>query len=244
MSLPTRELEPRKTPCQARSVFTVNVVFEATIQVLLSDGLPRLTTTRVADRAGVSTGALYQYYPNKQSLLHAVLQRHLDYVAESVEQACNQYHHEPLAVMVEGLVRAFVDAKTVRVDESRALYLVAAELNSAGLVSQASKRMVAAMSSMLATATDAQFDELPMVTFMFLSAMVGPTRSVLEGGAPPTMLLREQLVMLCDAYLNRIAIPGVSSRVCVAGVSDVQGERSALSAQAAGHRENQPDGAT
>jgi AcrR family transcriptional regulator len=237
MSLPTRELQPRKTPCQARSVSTVNAVFEATIQVLLSDGLQRLTTTRVADRAGVSTGALYQYYPNKQSLLQAVLQRHLDYVAESVEQACNQNHHEPLAVMVEGLVRAFVDAKTVRVDESRALYLVAAELHSAGLVSQASKRMYTAMSSMLASATDAQFDELLMVTFMFLSAMVGLTRSVLEGGAPPKMLLRKQLVMLCDAYLNRIAIPAVSSSVCLAGVADIQGERSALSAHAAGHRE-------
>jgi AcrR family transcriptional regulator len=212
-------------------------VFEATIQVLLSDGLQRLTTTRVADRAGVSTGALYQYYPNKQSLLQAVLQRHLDYVAESVEQACNQNHHETLAVMVEGLVRAFVDAKTVRVDESRALYLVAAELHSAGLVSQASKRMYTAMSSMLASATDAQFDELLMVTFMFLSAMVGLTRSVLEGGAPPKMLLRKQLVMLCDAYLNRIAIPAVSSSVCLAGVADIQGERSALSAHAAGHRE-------
>jgi AcrR family transcriptional regulator len=207
MSLRTRELEPRKTPCQARSVLTVNTVLDATIQVLLSDGLQRLTTTRVADRAGVSTGALYQYYPNKQSLLHAMLQGHLDRVAESVEQACRRYHQKPLAVMVEGLVYAFVDAKMVRVDESRALYLVAAELNSAGLVSQASKRMCTALSAMLATATDSRFDELPMVAFMLLSAMEGPTRSVLEGGAPPKLRLCEQLVTLCDAYLNRIAIP-------------------------------------
>ena len=56
--------EPRKSPVQARSTVTVEAIYEATIQVLLSDGLPRLTTTRVADRAGVSTGALYQYYPN------------------------------------------------------------------------------------------------------------------------------------------------------------------------------------
>ncbi len=83
-----------------------------------------------------------------------------------------------------------------------------------------------------------------MVTFMFLSAMVGPTRSVLEGGAPPKMLLREQLVILCDAYLNRIAIPAISSSVCLTGVAHVQGERSALSKHAAGHREKWPDGAT
>jgi len=222
MSLPgTRSPQPRKTPRQARSVFTVNAVFDATIQVLLSDGLQRLTTTRVADRAGVSVGALYQYYPNKRSLLHAVLKRHLDHVAESVEQACQRHHRQPLAVMVERLVCSFVDAKTARQEESRALYLVSADLDSADLVGKASKRIYSAISSMLATASDAHFDELPMAAFMILSAMVGPTRSVLEGGAPPKMLLREQLVTLCDAYLNRIAIPEAGSDVRPAGDASI-----------------------
>lgn len=66
--------EPRKTPIQARSTVTVESICEATIQVLLSHGLERLTTTRVAERAGVSVGTLYQYYPNKQSLLFAVIE--------------------------------------------------------------------------------------------------------------------------------------------------------------------------
>src|SRR5215468_8747419 len=71
-------LEPRKAPVQARSVVTVEAISEATIQVLLSHGTDRLTTTRVAERAGVSVGTLYQYYPNKQSLLFTVLEDHLD----------------------------------------------------------------------------------------------------------------------------------------------------------------------
>jgi len=69
--------EPRKTPTQARSTVTVEAISEATIQVLLSHGADRLTTTRVAQRAGVSVGTLYQYYPNKQSLLFAVMENHL-----------------------------------------------------------------------------------------------------------------------------------------------------------------------
>src|SRR5215831_18074182 len=64
--------EPRKTPVQARSAVTVSAISEATIQVLISHGGDRLTTTRVAERAGVSVGTLYQYYPNKESLLFAV----------------------------------------------------------------------------------------------------------------------------------------------------------------------------
>ena len=78
-------LKPRKSPVQARSVATVEAILEATIQVLLSMGKERLTTTRVAFRAGVSVGTLYQYFPNKQSLLFAVLADHFDRVATAVE---------------------------------------------------------------------------------------------------------------------------------------------------------------
>jgi len=202
-------LKSRKTPRQARSLVTVEAVFEATIQVLLSEGMHRLTTTRVADRAGVSVGTLYQYYPNKQSLLYAVLERHLRRVAEAVALACRQQHQQALASMVRGVVTGFVDAKTHDEEESRALYLVAAELNAVDLVRDASKRMLAVISSMLATAPDATFVDLPVASFMFLSAMVGPTRAVLEGGAPTTVrqALCEQLVILCDAYLRRVASP-------------------------------------
>jgi AcrR family transcriptional regulator len=212
------DLGPRKTPRQARSMVTVDAVFEATIQVLLSDGPQRLTTTRVADRAGVSVGTLYQYYPNKQSLLHAVLQQHLDRVARSVESACREQHHAPLDVMVKGLVAAFVGAKTARVDESRALYLVVAELDAGELVREASERMRAATAAMLETAVDAKFNDLPMVTFIFLSAMVGPTRAMLEGRAPARMLraLREQLVTLCSAYLDRVACRPATRRSALA----------------------------
>src|SRR5690349_9372369 len=96
--------EPRKTPIQARSAATVEAISEATIQVLLSRGAERLTTTRVAERAGVSVGTLYQYYPNKQSLLFAVLEHHLNNVAERVESACESACHKPLAEMIKEMV--------------------------------------------------------------------------------------------------------------------------------------------
>ncbi len=71
-----RTFEPRKTPVQKRSTVTVGAIAEATIQVLSAVRLDRLTTTRVADRAGVSVGTLYQYYPNERALLYAVLEAH------------------------------------------------------------------------------------------------------------------------------------------------------------------------
>jgi AcrR family transcriptional regulator len=77
-------------PVQARAMVTLAAISEATIQVLLSHGVERLTTTRVAERAGVSIGTLYQYYPNKQSLLFALLEQHRDQVSVAVETACEE----------------------------------------------------------------------------------------------------------------------------------------------------------
>jgi AcrR family transcriptional regulator len=81
-------LTPRKSPVQARSAASVDAILQATIQVLLQAGKERLTTTRVALRAGVSVGTLYQYFPNKSALLQAALKRHLDEVASAVERVC------------------------------------------------------------------------------------------------------------------------------------------------------------
>jgi AcrR family transcriptional regulator len=117
---PEVSFEPRKTPVQARSAVTVEAICEATIQVLLEVGPDRLTTTRVAERAGVSVGTLYQYFPNKHSLLFSLVEQHLSHVADAVEQACQRNRGQPVATMIESVVQAFVDAKMQRSDISTA----------------------------------------------------------------------------------------------------------------------------
>ena len=132
--------EPRKTPVQARSTVTVEAISEATIQVLLRHGAERLTTTRVAERAGVSVGTLYQYYPNKQSLLFAVLEHHMNNVAAKVEAACENACHKPLGEMIKEMVEAFVDAKMERADISVALYRVSGDVGGPALIKRVSQR--------------------------------------------------------------------------------------------------------
>lgn len=73
-SASVRPLEPRKQPRQARSVATVSAILEGVAQVLETDGFEKMTTTRVAERAGTSVGTLYQYYPSKEALLVAVVE--------------------------------------------------------------------------------------------------------------------------------------------------------------------------
>lgn len=203
-----KTVEPRKTPAQRRSKVTVDAIFEATTQVLLADGLQRLTTTRVAERAGVSVGTLYQYYPNKQLLLFAVLGRHLARIGQCVERAAQEAHGKPKTVMVREVVGAFLAAKMADVEEARAMYAVASELDSLELVAAAGGRCVAALAAMLATAKGHRIDDPQVVAFYLFSAMTGPTRAILEAGADPKMLatLPAQVERLCIGYLDQAVV--------------------------------------
>lgn len=62
-------LASRKQPRQARSADLVSAILEASLRLLAEEGAARFTTTRVAERAGVSVGSLYQYFPNKAAIL-------------------------------------------------------------------------------------------------------------------------------------------------------------------------------
>ncbi|SMF53234.1 transcriptional regulator, TetR family [Tistlia consotensis] len=66
---PKARISARKQPSQARSRELVSAILEAAVQVLATEGAPRFTTARVAERAGVSVGSLYQYFPNKAAIL-------------------------------------------------------------------------------------------------------------------------------------------------------------------------------
>ena len=195
--------EPRKTPIQARSTVTVEAISEATIQVLLSHGAERFTTTRVAERAGVSVGTLYQYYPNKQSLLFAVLEHHMNNVATRVEAACESACYKPLAEMIKEIMEAFVDAKVERADVSAALYRVAADLGGPALIKRISQRSRKAIAATLQTAPDAKSPPDKFAIDIMLAAMAGAMRSLLEAGPTSDTVRksREQLVLLCQSYM-------------------------------------------
>jgi AcrR family transcriptional regulator len=77
----------RKQPVQDRSRATVDAILQATLQVLLQGGLSALTTTAVAERAGVSVGTLYQYFPDKAALVLALKLLYVDRLVGAVATA-------------------------------------------------------------------------------------------------------------------------------------------------------------
>jgi len=69
---------PRKQPTQARSKTMVESILRATARILIREGYAALTTNAVAEEAGASVGSLYQYFPSKESLVAALLARHVE----------------------------------------------------------------------------------------------------------------------------------------------------------------------
>ena len=73
-----KALTPRKKPVQNRSRETVEVIFQAAAQVFSKNGYAATTTDRIAEQAGVSIGSLYQYFPNKDTILLGLVERHIE----------------------------------------------------------------------------------------------------------------------------------------------------------------------
>ena len=201
-------LEPRKSPVQARSTASVDAILEATIQVLLRVGKERLTTTRVALRAGVSVGTLYQYFPNKSALLQAVLKRHLEEVTEAVERVCLEQKANTLQEVATALINTFLEAKMRDAKASVALYSVSSDVDGAKIAQQMGIRSNKAIVGMLATGCQALSKDPQLIASKVYGAMAGISRRLLESGAPAEQFdtLRQELIFFVCAYLEACSV--------------------------------------
>lgn len=202
-------LSPRKKPQQRRSRVTIDAIFEAAIQVLLAEGLDKITTIQIADRAGVSVGSVYQYFPNKRALLAAVVRRHIGEVVDATIAACQSAHGKSVAEMCAAMMDAFVTAKARRPEVSRALYLPTALVNADAIVKEESARCARAVHDMLVTASDARFAQAQEVSGVLIASLVGPTRAAIEGHADLSAFdgLKQHLTALGVGYLKEVSTP-------------------------------------
>ncbi len=115
---PNPRLSSRKQPQQARSTELVAAILEAAVQVLAKEGARRFTTARVAERAGVSVGSVYQYFPNKAAILFRLQS---DEWRETTAMLCGileDTRHPPLdrlRRLVHAFVRSECDEAEIRV---------------------------------------------------------------------------------------------------------------------------------
>jgi len=104
---------PRKRPRQNRAKATVDSILEATARVLVKHGFDGLTTNGVASAAGVSIGSLYQYFPNKEALVSALLERHMEDMNASVLAELTRVANLPIAEAARRVVELTIKAHAV-----------------------------------------------------------------------------------------------------------------------------------
>src|SRR3954452_21589116 len=120
-------ISSRKEPKQARSTDLVAAILEAAVQVLAKEGAPRFTTARVAEKAGVSVGSLYQYFPNKASILFRLQSdewRQTSDMLRSILQDADRPPLERLRRLVHAFLRSECEEAAVRgaLDDAAPLY--------------------------------------------------------------------------------------------------------------------------
>src|SRR3546814_20839369 len=105
---------PRSTRTATLFPYTTRFRSIAATQVLSEDGYGRATTARVAERAGVSVGSLYQYFPNKEALVGTLVERHADEIVTIMHRALRDSAHRTLADGIRAVIRAGAEAHRIR----------------------------------------------------------------------------------------------------------------------------------
>jgi AcrR family transcriptional regulator len=105
--------KPRKNASQERSRATVDALVEATARILVREGFDKASTNRIAEVAGVSVGSLYQYFPSKEALIAAVIDRHSQEISQTVRGELADAMNQPVEQAVRQLVAVAVKAHRV-----------------------------------------------------------------------------------------------------------------------------------
>lgn len=163
--------QSRKRPVQERSRITWDAILQAAAHILVEDGYSGLTTNRVADRAGVSIGSLYQYFPNKESIVATLVEKQVEQDRRHLETMLEQIGEASLEEAVHQLVGALIH----RCREEKALAAALREqiprVERSGTVQDALSLYEEMVAKLLKERFQASAESLRMIVFMTVQAV-------------------------------------------------------------------------
>lgn len=180
----------RKKPVQARSRQMVSDILDAAAQVFVACGYAGATTTRVAERAGVSVGSVYQYFQNKDSLLVALGARHIDRAHGRLELVIAHIETNPMPL--RSLVQSLVDAMVeVHLDEPELHRVLFEEIPKMAPISelkqQGEQELITRLAQVLAEHPEVRVTDVKLATMLLAQAVESLCHGfVLHGPSPMT----------------------------------------------------------
>lgn len=211
-SVPTqlaRRIRQRKKPVQQRSKETTDALLTATLQVLLKEGYGSLTTTRIAERAGVSVGTLYQYYPDRRSLVMALKLQYFGAMLTAMNDAVPHGVEGSLDEVLRLTLGALLRVKRENIELAKALRAPMAELDGSGFVRGTLAQFVATMAPRIARA-DPSIEHVERKVTLFVAAVEGALSFAVHE-APEQLLapwFLEDLVALGQGLFGAAPQPG------------------------------------
>jgi len=213
---PKSRISARKQPKQERSAQLVSAILEAAVQVLTDEGARRFTTARVAERAGVSVGSLYQYFPNKEAILFRLQSdewRETSAMIRNILEDHSRSPHRRLRDVVTAFIRSECEEAAVRIalGDAAPLYRDAPEAKEPRIAG--TRTLALFMRELLPEASDAERMLAADIMAMSLAA-VG--KRVSEDGRPAEAVeaaSRATADMFC-AYLASVAAGGAEHGRC------------------------------
>lgn len=205
---PASSASMRKVPTQERAHATIEAIFQATAQIVETEGEARLTTNKVAQKAGFSIGTLYQYFPGKEAILMAMISRErrrvLDELQRMMKRAVEEQRDAQAVVreMVHLLVESFGSGPQHR----RAMIRLAWRMDHLEQVTQALREASEGQAFALGQLGDPTLRQpTPAMMFVASRAVMGAIRSASLEDSPllGTPELEDELVRMVMGVIRR-----------------------------------------
>ncbi len=196
----------RKKPTQARAAATIDAIVEAAAQVLQKEGEDALTTGKIAERAGVSIGSIYQYFPNKDAILLALIRRERDLIGAEVARKIAEIEPKTGEALVRGVIATLVAAFRPRRKRRKLVAMMAAlsaDRDDSGVVLRDRIRdLIVAVSQQYGDPSVRPMT--PASAYVLTRAVLGAIRSAVVENAKilDTPEFEEELCRLAIAYLK------------------------------------------
>ena len=205
----------RRMPRQARAHATIQAIFEATARIIEKEGIAALNTNHIAERAGVSVGTLYEYFPNKEAVLIAMARLRLAEDERTVRQALAKAMAQPASSPARIAIRALVALHQDRPKVRRAIMAVHLAHGLGGEHAkpvQEVAQLIAERSALLVGEGSSSLS--PAALFVATRAVLGVIRAAFEERSelPGTSALEDELVRLVEGYLVELRRASPSSR--------------------------------